>query len=190
MQSRAKLPACTAAGRQKTPRKNEAFFAVLASWREEEKFLYAESAVIWLTQVIRLFFYLGFLLCAWLGTPWPSATEASHGREEINYIGPERVRALIDAGEKMFFIDIRPSKEYQEKRVAGARSVPVAELEKRLSEIPKAGRIVLYCACRAGGEDADAFFLLRDNGYRNVAVMEEGFPGWLRRKYPIEAGGR
>ena len=120
----------------------------------------------------------------------PSALEAGHGREEINYIGPDRVKALLDSGEKIVFVDLRPSKEYQEKRVAGARSIPVAELEKRLSEVPKAGRIVLYCACRAGGEDADAFFLLRDNGYRNVAVLEEGFPGWLRRKYPTDAGRR
>lgn len=131
---------------------------------------------------------LASLILAWFLLFWPVTLEGSHGREEINYISPDRVKALIDGGEKIIFVDLRSMKEYQEKRVPGARSVPATELEKRLSEVPKAGRIVVYCACRAGSEDADAFFLLRDNGYRNVAVMEEGFPGWLQRKYPIESG--
>jgi rhodanese-related sulfurtransferase len=117
-----------------------------------------------------------------------SIVEASHGREEINYIPPERVRALLDGGEKIIFIDIRPAKDFQERRIAGARSFPLPALEKRLGEIPKAGRVVVYCNCQAGAEDGDAYFILRDNGYRNAAVMEEGFPGWLRRKYPVESG--
>lgn len=135
-------------------------------------------------------FCVAVILSAWLSVLWPAAIEASHGREEINYIGPDRVKALIDGGEKVFFIDLRPAKEHQEKRILGARSIPAAEFEKRLSEIPKAGRIILYCACQPGGDDGNAFFLLRDNGYRNAAVMEEGFPGWIKRKFPVETGHR
>ena len=135
-------------------------------------------------------FFLGALILACVCALRLAVAEASHGREEINYIPPERVRALLDGGEKIIFIDIRPAKDFQERRIAGARSFPLAELEKRLGEIPKAGRIVLYCNCQAGAEDGDAYFILRDNGYRNAAVMEEGFPGWLRRKYPIESGAK
>jgi len=133
---------------------------------------------------------LAALLLAWILTLVPATLQAGHGREEINYIGPDRVKGLLEGGEKILFVDIRPAKEYQEKRVAGARSIPIAEMGKRLSEIPKAGRVIIYCNCKPGGEDGDAFFLLRDNGYRNVAVMEEGFSGWLKRKFPIETGRR
>ena len=135
-------------------------------------------------------FCLAIFLWAWVCIYWPTAIEASHGREEINYIAPDRIKALIDGGEKVFFLDIRPPKEFQEKHVNGARSIPVPELEKRLNEVPKAGRIIVYCNCRPGAEDADAYFLLRDNGFRNVAVMEEGFSGWLKRKFPVEANRR
>ncbi|HWP56859.1 MAG TPA: rhodanese-like domain-containing protein [Candidatus Acidoferrales bacterium] len=131
-----------------------------------------------------------FVVFACLSLLWTGASQASHGREEINYISPDRVKALIDGGEKIFFLDIRPEKEYQEKRVAGARSIPARELEKRLNEVPRAGRIIVYCDCRPGGEDADAYFVLRDNGYRNVAVMEEGIRGWVRRKFPTEQDRR
>jgi len=139
---------------------------------------------------LNLSFWLAVLLSGWLLGFWPTELRASHGREEINYLGPDRIKGLLDGGEKILFIDIRPTKEYQEKRVPGARSIPVKELEKRLGEIPKSGRVVLYCACQPGTEDGDAFFVLKDNGYRNVAVMEEGFPGWLKRKFPVESGHR
>jgi rhodanese-related sulfurtransferase len=133
---------------------------------------------------------LSVLVWAWLLGFSAVATEASHGREEINYIGPDRVKALLDGGEKILFIDVSPAKNHQEKRIPGSRSIPFAEFEKRMSEVPRGGRIVIYCNCKAGGDDTEAFFLLRDDGYRNVAVMEEGFAGWVRRKFPTEEGRR
>jgi rhodanese-related sulfurtransferase len=29
-----------------------------------------------------------------------------------------------------------------------------------------------------------------DHGYRNIAIMPEGFKGWLQRKFPVEAGAK
>jgi rhodanese-related sulfurtransferase len=130
---------------------------------------------------------LAFFLAAWVCIYWPPATEASHGREEINYMAPDRIKALIDGGEKILFIDVRPTKNHQEKRIPGSRSIPFPEFEKRMTEVPRGGRIIIYCDCKPGGDDAEAFFLLRDNGYRNVAVMEEGFAGWVKRKLPVES---
>jgi rhodanese-related sulfurtransferase len=135
-----------------------------------------------------LYFVCLIAAAALLGL-WLTPAYAGHGGEEIDYISPQRVKALLDGGEKVLFIDLRSPKEFREKRIPGARSIPVAELEKRLHEIPKAGRVILYCACRPG-DDAYAFFLLRDNEHRNVVVLEEGFPAWLRRKYHTEANRR
>jgi rhodanese-related sulfurtransferase len=112
-----------------------------------------------------------------------------HGDEPVQTITPERVKFLLDNKEKIFFVDLRTVKEFQQRRLPAARSIPVAELEKRLTEIPKAGRVILYCACRPG-DDSFAYFLLRDNGYNNVSVIDDGFDGWLRRKYPVEKPGK
>ena len=114
---------------------------------------------------------------------------AGHGDEPVQTITPERVKFLLDNKENIYFIDLRTAKEFQQRRLPGARSIPVAELEKRLTEIPKAGRVILYCACRPG-DDSFAYFLLRDNGYNNVTVIDDGFDGWLRRKYPVEKPGK
>jgi rhodanese-related sulfurtransferase len=129
------------------------------------------------------------LLSLIVGGIWQSAIPvyAGHGEEPVQTISMERVKLLLDNKEKIFFVDLRTPKEFQQKRLPGARSIPVAELEKRLTEIPKTGRVILYCTCRPG-DDSYAYFLLRDNEYNNVSVIDDGFDGWVKRKFPVETG--
>jgi len=115
---------------------------------------------------------------------------AGHGIEDsIDMIPAERVKRLLDAGEKMVFIDMRPAKEYQQDRFPGARSLPIAEVANRFSEIPKTGRVVLYCDCKTY-DIADRAVFLEYRGYRNIFVMPEGYSGWVKRGYPIETARR
>jgi rhodanese-related sulfurtransferase len=114
---------------------------------------------------------------------------AGHGEETVETIAPERVKFLLDNKEKIFFVDLRSPKEFQQKHLPGARSIPIAELEKRIAEIPRTGRVILYCA-RRPGDDSYAYFLLRDKGYTNLAVIDDGFDGWIRRRFPVEIGRR
>ena len=132
-------------------------------------------------------FLLVFLLVIRSFGPVP--VFAGHGEEPVQTISPERVKFLLDNKEKIFFVDLRTPKEFQQKHLPGARSIPVAELEKRLTEIPKTGRVILYCACRPG-DDSFSYFLLRDNDYTNVSVIDDGFDGWLKRKFPVETSKR
>jgi rhodanese-related sulfurtransferase len=114
------------------------------------------------------------------------AALAGHGVEEIiDTIPADRVKLLLDSGEKLVLIDLRPAKEFQEKRLPGARSIPMTELAKRFNEIPKTGQVVLYCACSAY-EIGDKFAFLEHRGYRNIFVMLEGYPGWVKLGYPVE----
>ena len=95
---------------------------------------------------------------------------------------------MLEAGEKIFFVDLRPTSDFQKSRLPGARSIPVAELQMRYQEIPKSGRVILYCSCPPGGVDESYSYLaLRGKGYRNVSVLEDGFSGWLQRKFSTES---
>ncbi len=121
---------------------------------------------------------------------YPAACFAGHGIEDtIDTLPAERVKQLMDAGEKLTFIDMRPAKEYQQNRLPGARSLPIAEVANRFSEIPKAGRVVLYCDCKTY-DIADRAVFLEYRGYRNIFVMPEGYSGWVKRGYPIETKAR
>ena len=95
------------------------------------------------------------------------------------------VKRILDNGDHMILIDLRPANEYHKKRLPKAVSIPSTEMEKRLREIPKFGRVILYCACDQQ-EIADQAIMLRNQGYRNIAVMVEGYPGWVGLGFPVE----
>jgi rhodanese-related sulfurtransferase len=115
---------------------------------------------------------------------------AGHGVEDtVDTLPVEKVKQLIDAGEKLTFIDLRPAKDFQEKRIPGARSIPLAEVASRFNEIPKSGRVVLYCDCKPY-DVADRAVFLEYRGYRNIFVMPEGYAGWVKRGYPLETTRR
>ena len=120
----------------------------------------------------------------------PIAAFGGHGVEDtVDNITPERVKQLMDAGEKLLFIDMRPLKEYQQTRLPGARSMPIAEVATRFSEIPKTGRVVLYCDCKPY-DVADRAVFLEYRGYRNIFIMPEGYSGWVKRGYPLDTHRR
>jgi rhodanese-related sulfurtransferase len=49
--------------------------------------------------------------------------------------------------------------------------------------------VVLYCACQIN-EIAERAAFLEFRGYRNIFVLLEGYPGWVKRRYPLETGRR
>ncbi len=95
------------------------------------------------------------------------------------------VKRLLDEREPLIFLDLRPLDEFKRERLPKARSVPLRELLRRYAEVPRTGRVILYCDCLPEEIQA-AYRFLRDQGYRNISVMEEGFPGWVKRGYPVE----
>jgi rhodanese-related sulfurtransferase len=120
---------------------------------------------------------------------WPVAAGAGHGVEDtVDNLEADRVKKLLDAGEKIIFVDLRTAGEFKQSHLPGAISIPVAELPKRFGEVPKTGRVVLYCDCKHA-EVADRAIFLEYRGNRNIFVMPEGFAGWVRRGFPLEKAG-
>jgi rhodanese-related sulfurtransferase len=126
------------------------------------------------------------LLVASIGVFLPWLAFAGHGVEDsVDNLPADRVKQLLDAGEKLTFIDLRPAKEYQQTRLPGAKSLPIAEVASRFSEIPKTGRVILYCDCKPY-DVADRAVFLEYRGFRNIFIMPEGYAGWVKRGYPLE----
>jgi rhodanese-related sulfurtransferase len=120
---------------------------------------------------------------------WPAVLSAGHGTEDdVVTVTAEQVKVFLDAREKIILVDLRPVKDFQKTRLPGARSLPMQELDKRFHEIPKSGRVVLYCDCPQNQIIEQAYQLLKDYGYRNAAVMADAFQEWVSRKYPVETG--
>lgn len=82
-------------------------------------------------------------------------------------------------------LDVRSESEYRFGHIAGARSIPVTELEKRLGEIPKDKEIVAYCRGPYCVFADQAISILIAQGY-HASRLELGFPDWQALGFPVE----
>ena len=84
-------------------------------------------------------------------------------------------------------LDTRPPNEYEAGHIAGAISVPVDDLRRRLKELPKSKEYVAYCRGPYCVYADQAVELLRAKGRRARRLLE-GFPEWRAAGLPIESG--
>lgn len=85
----------------------------------------------------------------------------------------------------LVILDVRPVLEYAQGHIAGARSIPIDELESRLNELPQAQEIVAYCRGAYCVFADEAVELLTARGYR-VRRMQQGYPDWKLADLPTE----
>jgi len=107
-------------------------------------------------------------------------------RDELEPVGRDELRRLVRDG-LVTVLDTRPRAEYEAGHIPGALSVPVAELERRLSEIPRDQEVIAYCRGPYCVYSLEAVMLLRDRGYR-ARRAEDGLPEWRRDGLPVAVG--
>lgn len=95
----------------------------------------------------------------------------------------ELARRLRDGG--VVVLDVRPKPEFASGHIAGAVSLPVGELTRRLRDVPKDRAIVAYCRGPFCVYADDAVRALTRRGYR-AARLEDGYPEWARAGFPVE----
>jgi rhodanese-related sulfurtransferase len=107
------------------------------------------------------------------GGPWVSTVQATH---LIN-----REDALV--------VDVREPGEFGAGHILGARNVPLASLDARLSSGGDLAKrkdkpVILYCD---GGERAaKAGSALRKLGFSRVVNLSGGLPAWQQAGLPVE----
>lgn len=82
-------------------------------------------------------------------------------------------------------IDVRPAEEFAEGHLPYARSVPLAELKRRLKNLPKGKPIVAYCRGPFCMMSKEAVTALRKQGYR-AFKLADGVAEWRAKGLPIE----
>ncbi len=84
----------------------------------------------------------------------------------------------------VMILDTRPAGEFAAGHIAGAISVPVAELRQRLRKLPKGKQYVAYCRGPYCIYADQAVETLRASG-RRASRLLEGFPEWKAAGFPI-----
>lgn len=82
-------------------------------------------------------------------------------------------------------IDVRPANEYEAGHLPAARSMPLAELEKRLADLPADKTIVAYCRGPFCVMSDEAVTLLRARGF-SAHKITDGVTEWAASGLPIE----
>lgn len=82
-------------------------------------------------------------------------------------------------------LDTRPVTEYEAGHIAGAISVPVADLRRRLRELPRDKQFVAYCRGPYCVYADQAVQFLQSKG-RRATRLREGFPEWRSAGFPVE----
>jgi rhodanese-related sulfurtransferase len=104
--------------------------------------------------------------------------------QRLEPISREELATRMESGE-VLVVDVRPSSEYRQGHIAQARSIPVDELEARLSELPATREIVAYCRgpyCLFADE---AVGILSAHGYTATRYIE-GYPEWAAAGLPTD----
>ena len=83
-------------------------------------------------------------------------------------------------------IDLRTAADFANGHILGARSIPLAELERRAGELDKVKSkpVIVYCA--QGSSSGSGLALLRKYGFGNVVNLSGGYAAWLQAGLPVE----
>ncbi len=107
------------------------------------------------------------------GAP-PAATE---GR-----ISSAELRRRLDRGDDIVVLDVRPPADYAGPlgHVPGSLNVPLDDLPTRLAELASRRDRPLAVICRTNRMSAKAVGLLRDAGFKQALLVDDGMIGWQK----------
>jgi len=108
------------------------------------------------------------------------------GRDELEPVSIKELRRRMREGD-ITVIDVRPEEEYLAGHIPGALSIPVAQLKRRLAEIPKRNDVVAYCRGPYCVYSVEAVGILRRHGYR-ARRANDGLPDWRASGLPVAVG--
>lgn len=98
-------------------------------------------------------------------------------------ITAEELNEKLKFGKHPLVLDVRQPDEFRTGHIAGAKLVPLNELYRKMSELPKGREIV--CICASGSRSVSAAKTLAKEGF-NVLNVQGGMFAWRRAKLPVQ----
>jgi len=112
---------------------------------------------------------------------WPVIAGGARG----GALGTAEAVTLINR-EKAVVIDVCGADEYAAGHVAGAKNVPLDELEARLATAVKNKATPLILVCARGARSQRAVALAKKAGFENAHSLAGGLAAWRAANLPID----
>lgn len=101
-------------------------------------------------------------------------------------VAPAEGVLLINRGAAV--VDLRAPGDFDKGHLIGARNIPAAELDARMTELEKfKDQTVLIC-CDAGQASQKAADRLIKHGFKTVDIIKGGIRAWQNEHLPLERG--
>ncbi|SRR6266498_4860178 len=110
------------------------------------------------------------LLTAIFGKPVPS-------------LNASELSEKLKNGKHPLVIDVHQPEEYRSGHIAGAKLIPLGELNHKMQHLPKSREII--CVCASGNRSHSATQTLLNAGY-DVYDMKGGMLSWRRAGFPVK----
>ena len=110
---------------------------------------------------------------------------------EGRYVPAAQVVQAMKEKRRMILLDTRPASAWQRSHIPGAVPMPYYRDKSRAGEnLPTDGTwIVAYCACPHAASDFVVNNLIEE-GFTNLAVIDEGILRWTAMGLPVTAGAQ
>ena len=96
---------------------------------------------------------------------------------------PEAVQLMNR--EKAVVVDVCSPQEYAQAHIAGARSIPLGELEAKLPGVVKNKAVPVIMVCASGVRSGRAVAIAKKLGYENARSLGGGLKSWRDANLPI-----
>ena len=111
---------------------------------------------------------------------WPVIQGASQGG-----LTPAGAVTLINR-ERAVVVDVSETAEYAAGHVGGAKSIPLSQLEEKLTGAVKNKTVPLILVCQTGTRSARALAIAKKLGYEQAQSLGGGLGAWKTANLPIE----
>jgi rhodanese-related sulfurtransferase len=105
------------------------------------------------------------------------------GREGVEPVDREELLALVRQG-AVTVLDVRPVEEFKAGHLDGALSIPLRDLQLRLSDLPRDQEIAAYCRGPYCVLSVEAVEMLRAEGFQAIRI-EEGIQDFRAMGFSI-----
>jgi membrane protein DedA with SNARE-associated domain/rhodanese-related sulfurtransferase len=106
----------------------------------------------------------------------------------IARIGTAELRALMEGGKRPVVVDVRSpgARDLDPRFIPGALAMDVADVERRLDQLPADREIIFYCTCPNEASAAQVAKKLIGLGYTKVRPLHGGLDAWIAAGYEVE----
>ncbi|HXZ96336.1 MAG TPA: DedA family protein/thiosulfate sulfurtransferase GlpE [Burkholderiales bacterium] len=127
------------------------------------------------------------LLALYIATKWWKRRRF-YRMLRVARITVDELHRLFDQGQKPVVVDVRSSisRDQDPRFIPGALAMDIAEIDKRLEQLPIDREIIFYCTCPNEASAAFVAKKLITLGYTRVRPLQGGLDAWIKAGFEIE----